>query len=70
MKRTLIALATIVVCLDGPRASQPAGQSASLQSLARAALSQIDGTLRVPGLKADVQVLRDDVALGEKQIVG
>lgn len=51
MIRALIVLVVAVGCATS--------QGPSLQSLARAALSPIDGTTRVAGLKADVQVLRD-----------
>jgi penicillin amidase len=43
------------LALGGLRQSQPA----SLQSLAQGALSQIDGTVAVGGLKAPVEVVRD-----------
>ena len=60
MKRTLIAVAAVVVAIaGGSLALEQGGQPASLQGLARAALSPVEGTVRVPGLKADVQVLRD-----------
>jgi penicillin amidase len=53
-----LAIGGAVLCvglalLFGQR-SQP-----SLEELARGALSQIDGTLRVPGLSADVEIIRD-----------
>ena len=52
MIRTLVPL-TVLVLLGQPAAP-------TLPSLARAALSPIEGTIRVTGLKADVQVLRDE----------
>src|SRR5688572_9062805 len=48
-----VLLATGIVFVVS-RASQP-----DLDALARAALSQIQGTIQVPGLGADVEVLRD-----------
>ena len=59
MKRILIVIVALLGATTGPRARDYAPQPASLQALARAALSQVEGSLRVTGLKADVQVLRD-----------
>ena len=49
-------IATILLLATGALAT---GQPKSLDSMARAALSQIDGKIEVPGLRADVEVLRD-----------
>jgi penicillin amidase len=53
------ALAVIVACSGGaaPAAAQQA--PSSWDQLAKTSLAKIDGTLRVPGLKANVEVLRD-----------
>ena len=60
MIRALIVSLVLLWILAGPRSDGPATQAPSLLSLARASLSQLDGTISVPGLKADVQVLRDE----------
>ena len=48
-----VVLATAIAFLALRESQSP------LDAQARAALSRIDGTVRVPGLKADVEVLRD-----------
>ena len=48
-----LALAASTVCAD-------AGQSQTLDALAERALATIDGELAVPGLKAPVEVIRDE----------
>ena len=63
MQRTiLLGLLLVFGAYGVPRTETEApdtGQAVSLASLARAALSPLDGTLRTPGLKAAVHVLRD-----------
>src|SRR3954467_10797491 len=53
---TLLAVAA-VVCLGGTAGAQ--SNTSSFKQLAKASLSQIDGTLHAPGLKDEVEVLRD-----------
>ena len=53
------ALAIAVAVLGVGIAFLAYSQQPSFDTLARAALSQMEGTVRVPGLAADVQVLRD-----------
>ncbi len=60
MMRALILTLVLLWSLAGRSADAPAVQAPTLASLARASLSQLEGTIRVPGLKADVQVLRDE----------
>ena len=60
MIRHLVVAVAVVALTPGSQAVQgPPSAAASLHELARTALSPVDGTLRVAGLKADVQVLRD-----------
>ena len=40
-------------------AAPPAASPASLDDVAKGALARIDGTLKAPGLKAPVEILRD-----------
>ena len=49
----------IVLMVVAAGVSVPALQAPSLDGVARAALAQLDGTITVPGLHADVQVIRD-----------
>jgi Protein related to penicillin acylase len=53
----VLLAASAVVCL-GPTAAAQSNAS-SFAQLAKASLAQIDGTLRAPGLKDEVEVLRD-----------
>jgi penicillin amidase len=55
---TIGALGLAVICLSVVAAPQSTGPE-QLKALARASLSPIAGDVRVPGLRADVQVLRD-----------
>ena len=48
MMRTLILTVTVFACTGGPVVYERATQGPTLQSLAQSALSQIDGSLRVP----------------------
>lgn len=59
MTRAVGAIALAGLCLVAAGASFRLKAEATLDGLARAALSQIDGTLLAPGLKAEVQVVRD-----------
>ena len=62
MQRTIVIGLLLFVAYRVPSTEHRVpntGQASSLQSLAQSALSQIDGNLRVPGLKAEVQVVRD-----------
>src|SRR5688572_25901493 len=60
MTRALILSLVLLWSLAGRSPNVPAAQAPSLASLARASLSRLEGTIRVPGLKQDVQVLRDE----------
>ena len=58
-RRALVAIGVAVIGMGWLAwAQQPAG-SDQLKALAKAALSPIAGEFRLPGLRADVQVLRD-----------
>src|SRR5688572_2771569 len=59
MTRALILCCCLLLSLAARSTHAPSVQAPSLASLARASLSQLEGTIRVPGLKQDVQVLRD-----------
>jgi penicillin amidase len=48
-----------VVLLGQPRASLAQTTASSFMQLAKQSLAPLDGSLRVPGLKAEVEVLRD-----------
>lgn len=64
MRRPLVALipalafAFAVTGCSSPAAPPPSAP-ASLDDAARGALAQIDGTLKAPGLKAPVEIIRD-----------
>src|SRR5690606_35713623 len=61
-----VLLALVILVPDIAHAQQAVAdapgraRAASFDALARASLAQIEGELRVPGLEADVEVIRDE----------
>src|SRR5262245_62763424 len=55
MTRMIAVITALLVTAGAVFVGRPMNQ----ESLAHKALAQIDGTVRVPGLRADVKVLRD-----------
>jgi penicillin amidase len=60
-----VTAALIATALSACSSSQapPAAPPASLDGLAKASLATIDGTLKVPGLKAPVEIVRDQAGI-------
>ncbi len=57
----LCLTATLVAC--SPAAPPPAAPPASLDALAARSLARLDGELKVPGLKAPVEIIRDQAGI-------
>ena len=58
---TLCLAATLTAC--SPSAPAPAAPPASLDALAARSLARLDGELKAPGLKAPVEVIRDQAGI-------
>jgi len=59
LRTTVLVAASGLLVAAGAMLESQGTQDGRFMALARAALSQIDGELRLPGLRADVEVIRD-----------